>query len=101
MTGEVMLVIVVSSLMNTPIPTEAYASSPEKLAVIERISLKGVKFNVRRSHQSRACHQLSHTTVAASWIAARKFRAVLSYRVAIARNCLSLQKKFSMRLRAL
>ena len=55
MTGEVMLVIVVSSLMNTPIPTEAYASSPEKLAVIERISLKGVKFHVRRSHQSRWC----------------------------------------------
>src|SRR3954447_1379981 len=30
---------------------------------------------------------------------ARKFRAVLSYRVAMARNCLSLAKKFSMRWR--
>ena len=44
MTGVVMLVIVVSSLMNTPIPTEAYVPSPEKLEVIERNSLKGVKF---------------------------------------------------------
>jgi hypothetical protein len=47
--------------------------------------------------QTRACAQLSQTTAAARWIAAMKFRAVLSYRVAIARNCLSLQKKFSIR----
>ncbi len=28
--------------------------------------------------KSRACHQLSQTTAAARWMAARKFRAVLS-----------------------
>ncbi len=33
-------------------------------------------------------------------MAAKKFRAVLSYRVAMARNCLSLQKKFSITWRA-
>jgi hypothetical protein len=44
MTGAVMLFIVVSALMNTPIPTDAYVTPPEKLEVIERNSLKGVKF---------------------------------------------------------
>lgn len=44
MTGVVLLVIVVSSMMNAPMPTEAYVPSPEKLDVIERNSLKGVKF---------------------------------------------------------
>ncbi len=44
MTCAVMLVIVVSALMNTPIPTEAFVQSPEKLDVIERNSLKGLKF---------------------------------------------------------
>ena len=47
--------------------------------------------------QIRACSQLSQMTVATSWIAARKLRAVFSYRVAIARNCLILAKKFSIR----
>jgi hypothetical protein len=46
---------------------------------------------------TRACRQLSQTTLATSWTAARKLRAVLSYRVAIARNCLILAKKFSIR----
>ena len=50
--------------------------------------------------QPRACHQLSQTMLATSWTAARKFRAVFSYRVAIARNCLILAKKFSIKWRA-
>jgi hypothetical protein len=50
--------------------------------------------------RARACHQLSQTTQATSRTAARKFRAVFSYRVAIARNCLILAKKFSIRWRA-
>ena len=49
---------------------------------------------------ARACHQLSQTMLATSWTAARKFRAVFSYRVAIARNCLILAKKFSIKWRA-
>ena len=49
---------------------------------------------------ARACHQLSQTTLATSWTPARKFRAVFSYRVAMARNCLILAKKFSIRWRA-
>jgi hypothetical protein len=48
----------------------------------------------------RACRQLSHTMLATSWTAAKKFRAVFSYRVAIARNCLILAKKFSIKWRA-
>ena len=48
---------------------------------------------------ARACHQLSQTTLATSWTPARKFRAVFSYRVAMARNCLILAKKFSIRWR--
>lgn len=44
MTGVVMLVIAASALMNTPIPTEVYVQSPEKLEVLERNSLKGVSF---------------------------------------------------------
>lgn len=39
----------------------------------------------------RVCPQLSHMIAATRWMAARKFLAVLSYRVAMARNCLSLQ----------
>lgn len=39
----------------------------------------------------RACPQLSQAIAAARWIAARKFLEVLSYRVAMARNCLSQQ----------
>ncbi len=49
---------------------------------------------------TRACHQLSQTMLATSRTAARKLRAVFSYRVAIARNCLILAKKFSIRWRA-
>ena len=49
----------------------------------------------------RACHQLSQMVTDTRYIAARKFRDVFSYRVAIARNCFSLQKKFSIRCRAL
>jgi hypothetical protein len=48
-------------------------------------------------NQIRACRQLSQQTAATSWKAARKFLAVLSYRVAMARNCLIQQKKFSIR----
>ena len=44
MTGVVMLVIAAGALMNTPIPTEVYVQSPEKLEVLERNSLKGVSF---------------------------------------------------------
>jgi len=44
MTGVVMLVIATSTLLNTPIPTEVYVQSPEKLEVLERNSLKGVSF---------------------------------------------------------
>jgi hypothetical protein len=36
--------------------------------------LKTVKFH----YEPRACHQLSQTTLATSWTAARKFRAVFS-----------------------
>ena len=49
--------------------------------------------------RTRACHQLSQTTLATTRTAARKLRAVFSYRVAIARNCLILAKKFSIRWR--
>ena len=48
----------------------------------------------------RACHQLSQTMLATSRTAARKLRAVFSYRVAIAGNCLILAMKFSIRWRA-
>ncbi len=44
MTGSVLLLIVTSSLINAPAPTELYVRSPEKLEVIERNSLKGTKF---------------------------------------------------------
>lgn len=44
MTSVVMLVIVISALINAPVPTEMLVQSPEKLDVIERNSLKGVKF---------------------------------------------------------
>jgi hypothetical protein len=50
---------------------------------------------------TRACPQLSQMTLAARWMAPRKCTARLSYRVAIARNCFSLAKKFSIRWRAL
>ena len=52
------------------------------------------------SANTRACHQFSQTMLAMRWTAARKFLAVFSYRVAIARNCLILAKKFSIRWRA-
>ena len=55
----------------------------------------------RRHVATRACPQLSQMTAAARWTAPRKFLAVLSYRVAMALNCLSLAKKFSIRCRAL
>jgi hypothetical protein len=51
-------------------------------------------------HRARACRKLSQTTLATSWTAARKLRAVFSWRVAIARNCLILAKKFSIRWRS-
>lgn len=44
MTGAVVLVIVVSALMNQPMPTEVYVLTPEKRAQIERNTLKGIKF---------------------------------------------------------
>ena len=44
MTCAIMLLIVVSALMNAPVPTEIFVQSPEKQQVIERNSLKGVKF---------------------------------------------------------
>lgn len=44
MTSVVFLVIVASTLMNTPLPTEVFVQSPEKLDIIERNSLKGAKF---------------------------------------------------------
>jgi hypothetical protein len=43
---------------------------------------------------------LSQMMLAARWMAPRKCTARLSYRVAMARNCLSLAKKFSIRWRA-
>lgn len=45
MTGTVFLAIVVSSLINTPMPTEVFVQSPEKLEIIERNSLKGATFS--------------------------------------------------------
>ena len=62
--------------------------------------LEDTRGNAPETRNVRACHQLSQTTAATSWTAARKFRAVFSYRVAIARNCLILAKKFSIRWRA-
>ena len=50
--------------------------------------------------ETRACRQLSQTTLATSRTAARKLRAVFSYWVAIAQNCLILAKKFSIRWRS-
>ena len=44
MTGVVFLVIVVSALMNQPVPTEVYVLTPEKKAQIERNTLRGIKF---------------------------------------------------------
>jgi len=49
---------------------------------------------------TRACVQLSKIIAEARWTPARKFRASLSYRVAIARKCLSLLKKRSIRFRS-
>ena len=56
--------------------------------------------DIANAGRIRACHQLSQTMLATSRTAARKFRAVFSYRVAMARNCLILAKKFSIRWRA-
>jgi len=53
------------------------------------------------ARHARACPQLSQMAAAARWTAPRKLRAVLSYRVAMALNCLSLAKKFSIRWRSL
>jgi len=53
------------------------------------------------SQIARVCHQLSQTTAAARCIAAKKFRAVLSYLVAMARYCFRRAKKFSIRCLAL
>ena len=50
---------------------------------------------------TRACRQLSQMTAPARWMAARKLRAVLSLRVAIARCYLSLAKTSSIRCRSL
>src|SRR5580700_4718929 len=38
----------------------------------------GHGLKIVRELQTRACHQLSQTTLATSWTAARKFRAVFS-----------------------
>ena len=48
-------------------------------------------------YKLRACRQLSQQSAATKWNAARKFLAVLSYRVAMPRNCLAQQKKFSIK----
>jgi 2-polyprenyl-6-methoxyphenol hydroxylase-like FAD-dependent oxidoreductase len=64
-----------------------------RLGAEQRLSQIGIHPDVF----TRACPQLSKIALATKWIAARKFLAVLSYRVAMARNCLSLQTKFSMR----
>jgi len=56
---------------------------------------------INQSNLSKACRQLSQIIEAARWIAPRKFLAVLSYLVAIARYCLSFAKKFSIRCLAL
>ena len=58
---------------------------------------QALSYGLPTSRSTRACPQLSQMTLAARWIAPRKCTARLSYRVAMARNCLSLAKKFSIR----
>src|ERR1700731_1837450 len=43
------------------------------------------EYSISRAADARACLQLSKMIAATNWTAARKFRASLSYRVAIAR----------------
>src|ERR1700738_1305902 len=49
---------------------------------------------------ARACGHLSQASAQTKCNPARKFRAVFSYRVAIARKCLIMQKNRSTRLRS-
>jgi len=71
----------------------------------DRATLLGALLDVagqlRHGRSTRACPQLSQMAAAARWTAPRKLRAVLSYRVAMALNCLSLAKKVSIRWRSL
>mgnify|MGYP001552178548 CR=1 FL=1 len=53
------------------------------------------------SFLSKACGQLSQMIAAARWIPPRKVEARLSYRIAMARYCLSFTNKFSIKRRAL
>ena len=53
-----------------------------------------------RPPSSRACRQLSRDSAPTICMAARRFLAVLSWRVAMARNRFAQQKKFSIRWRA-
>ncbi len=50
---------------------------------------------------TKACGQLSQMIAAARWMPPRKVEARLSYRVAMARYCLSFAKKFSIKCGAL
>ena len=52
------------------------------------------------SERIRACGHLSQASAQTKCNPARKFRAVFSYRVAIARKCLIMQKNRSTRLRS-
>jgi hypothetical protein len=55
---------------------------------------------LRQNSSARACPELRTMIAETSWTAARKLRASLSWRVAMARKCLILLKKRSMRLRS-
>ena len=51
-------------------------------------------------NRPRACRHLSQARAQTRWTPARKFLAVFSYRVAMARKCLMMLKKRSTRLRS-
>ena len=72
---------------------EAFAQKPEPEGRAVVVELDEMWHFLKKT---RACPQLSQMTLAARWMAPRKCTARLSYRVAMARNCLSLAKKFSM-----
>lgn len=106
------------SLKSEWIPTLGYRS---KIEVAKDIGFYLMQYyNYNRQHQYnngipptkaenlayllsgiKACGQLSQMIAAARWMPPRKVEARLSYRVAMARYCLSFAKKFSIKCRAL
>lgn len=80
------------ALDKSDLPTAATSTPPAK-SILEIIE-------VVRRYRVRACGHLSQASAQTKCNPARKFRAVFSYRVAIARKCLIMQKNRSTRLRS-